>query len=770
MNKFLIAALTITMPALAGMAVVPVSERTVGKAAMPLHKTLKMVNIKATSDNRNSFFEGFERRPYGFTASAREWLPEGWTDESKSGITAEGEGNNLTWQTLDNENKNAAGPIVDPYAYEGDVFAYIMNDMAYVGHTDLHVQDEWLITPAITPVEEDWLYFKLWFHPGWVVYNNETGEFNGQNNSLEVYASDDNGATWTKLWSLVDDIKKNFTEAELRADLIDIYRQKYEPVFVNIKPYIGKEVKFAFRYFGSLGQPMAIDNVAVGVPMPVSSYTVPASALRQGLSPNGEYPVQPRLYIPYGAELNWENTSVDVLRHEWTYSDANGTLQKTDVRNLVTPAYEFGSVHASPILRGYFESRESEPFQTAFTSMQAGGIFSGTDDYGYNGEFGTCYYDVTDPTHKVKVSSNHIALSPYVDEHWETLLGRLPESLDIDGILNYYPVAPGHPYGFDYVEVLARVEEDFSDDAVLYARVFALDDEGSPVALIGQSSIKGSDMPKADGNFRMLRFNFDVPVYANYDFYVLITNPCHENGNVLFTEGNHISFGYLSTQNPGIVGNSFLYMWTYVETSGWIEQFGNLNSFPISDGQFAGVVMNIGSSYSWMERCDETMIDVPLEGGSTSFKVKAFHKPERMALTFDGVTEPEWIDYKIEATDEADTYNVTLNIGTNPYDAVIDTDLLLMSPGSYVQVPFTQPANLASIDGVTADNAVKVSVENDDIVVIGGEGTARVFDVCGIQVATAELNGARTVIPASELPKGVYIVQLGQAKAFKIVK
>ena len=682
MNKLFISALAIAVPALSGMAIRPAEVNPTGKVQMAMQKTLKAPQARATADNNRTFFEDFEDRPFGFTISCREWLPQGWSEFSKVGLTATNStgGNNITWQTLDNENKSAWGPIVQPYAYEGDVFAYIMADVAYDQHTDLQFQDEWLVTPSITPVGEDWLHFKLWLRPGWVTYNRDTNNFDGLNNSLQVYASEDNGENWTLLWDLVEDhINVNYTEDELRDDLAQWNRSKYDPVYVNIKKYLNKEVKFAFRYYGRLGQPMAIDNVAVSVPMPVSSYTLPGSALYQGISPTGNYPVSPRLYVPNGVELNWTNTSTDVMVNEWTFHDADGTLQTSPVRNLVTPAYAMGSEHPTPVLKGSFESRVSEPYQSRFTKLQAGGLFTGTDDSGYDGEFATCNYDITDPTHKVRISPNHIALSPYVDENWETILGRMPETLDIDGILNFYKVEPGHPYGFDYVEFYARVEEDFDDNAVLTATVFAVDE------------------------------------------------------------------------------------------TGWQENFGNLISYP-SSNQFAGICMNIGSSYSWIERMDENAINMPLEGGQAEFKVKAFHKPERMALTLDGVSEPEWIDYTIEPTGETDVYNVKLTVNTNPYDAAIDTPLMLMTPGSYVEVNFTQPGNPASASDAVADQAVKVSVEGGDIVVIGGEGIATVYDLSGMAVASAQLNSARTVIAASHLAKGVYVVRAGQDKTCKIVK
>ncbi|MDE7031953.1 MAG: T9SS type A sorting domain-containing protein, partial [Muribaculaceae bacterium] len=45
-----------------------------------------------------------------------------------------------------------------------------------------------------------------------------------------------------------------------------------------------------------------------------------------------------------------------------------------------------------------------------------------------------------------------------------------------------------------------------------------------------------------------------------------------------------------------------------------------------------------------------------------------------------------------------------------------------------------------------------------------------VYDLSGMAVASAQLNGARTVIAASHLAKGVYVVRAGQDKTCKIVK
>ena len=63
---------------------------------------------------------------------------------------------------------------------------------------------------------------------------------------------------------------------------------------------------------------------------------------------------------------------------------------------------------------------------------------------------------------------------------------------------------------------------------------------------------------------------------------------------------------------------------------------------------------------------------------------------------------------------------------------------------------------------------VTIRVEGGDIVVTGAQGTAEVYNAAGALVASALVDG-RTVIPASHLAKGVYIVRAGEVSA-KIVK
>lgn len=228
MKETIVSALAMALAVSTATAAIPVVEQTSTAAKTEAGKPMlyrsakQAIMSKAAQASKNTFFEDFEERPEGMGDYYDEWLPAGWEDMSKSGQTVPEEGeyrHNLTWRVMSNDSRSNS-PTCFNYAYEGECFAYIMADVAYNDYVDLKTQDEWLITPAVTPQTEDWLFFRLCFNAAWTVYNRTANDFTGINNSLEVYATVDEGKTWDRLWSLVEDeIKPNWTDEQLREEL-----------------------------------------------------------------------------------------------------------------------------------------------------------------------------------------------------------------------------------------------------------------------------------------------------------------------------------------------------------------------------------------------------------------------------------------------------------------------------------------------------------------------------------------------------------------------
>ncbi len=789
MKKTTIAALALALPALGAMAVVPKEEAPVaGKAAPVFSKqlaaSLYAPRAAADSENKNSFFEGFEGRdPAAYGNVANRWLPAGWSEFSRKDNAHVGNNEakwDLTWLTLSNETTGSIPSQFATTAYSGDCFAFIMCDVMWAEKEGPNLeQDEWFVTPAVTPAAEEWFYFKLQFRPGWCLYNRETGDFTGENNLLEVYATEGEGTSeseWTRVWSLKDYILANYTTADLVTDMTSYDHNGYEPIFVNVSQYLGKEIKLAFRFFGVNGQGMALDDVALGIPMPKPSYTLPSGFFKQqSLTPtmdeiDGDY----RLLIPFGAEATWTNTSEDILTSEWTYATADGSSATSEAKHLTTPAYALGQNYAAPVLTGRFESRSAD-YQTPYSTMQAGGRLYGKGKHGYEGPLGVAHYDYLDPTGSLAISSSTIGLHADTDNQWEMLLGRLPETLDVLGMGCLYP-ATDVPYGFDYVDVTAKVMGDengkLSEETAFAVTVFRLpDNEYEEIAtILGQGVLTGADINASDvievGNYKNLRFMLDVPVTAEGDLLVLVTSLN------LGADEDGIVIPYMKSKDDKIYGNSVVYMMVYEseENGGIYDTFYNLNAYPFSEGHFAGLLMTLGASYSYMEAVNGADADVviPYTGGTHTLDVRAMYAPESWAVTANGVTKADWISHAAEAkAGETDVYTTTLTFAENTSVEPRDTDVYVAQAGSRVKLHVVQEGAPSGVASVAAAD-VTIRVEGGDIVVTGAQGTAEVYNAAGALVASALVDG-RTVIPASHLAKGVYIVRAGEVSA-KIVK
>jgi hypothetical protein len=160
-----------------------------GKIANRISKSTKL-----TAAGDTTFFEGFE----GWDGKTYDWIPAGWQDISKAGHVAPADSAarakemNLTW--------TVSSPFWDATPDGSSYYAYCQNDVPDTIHA-LTDNDEWLITPAITPKTGDHMYTYAKTRPGWTLLNMDTfSAFDAKNNWMEVYVTADDGANWTKVW------------------------------------------------------------------------------------------------------------------------------------------------------------------------------------------------------------------------------------------------------------------------------------------------------------------------------------------------------------------------------------------------------------------------------------------------------------------------------------------------------------------------------------------------------------------------------------------
>ncbi|MDE7389037.1 MAG: hypothetical protein K2M97_07300 [Muribaculaceae bacterium] len=741
--------------------------------------TIPKFSIRKANDFReNTYFEGFEGRPEGFGDAYDEWLPNGWKDVSKAGNYAPEPGeimHNITWRVLSNDSRNNSAAIASlNMAYQGECFAHIMPDLAYNDYIDLKMQDEWLISPSFTPVQEDWLYFKLFYNAGWVVYNREANDFTGQNNSLQVYISTDDGSTWSLAWDLIkDEIRPNWSDEELRAELINISRSNYFPIFINIADYVGKPIRVAFRYFGRLGHPMSIDNVAVGVPQPRAEYSIPEGYFKQALSPAIDYPSTPTLLAPYGMEALWRNYSENALKYEWHYTDADGSGVTSDVKNLVTPPYEYGTVTDIPVLTASFESRVSKPYHNNHLRVQHGGSLAGAGMEGYNGEFGIATYDIADPNHSIAYDRRNFGFHSALDESWAMRFGVPEPCVNVMGYINAYYSSPME-WGFDYADVTALVQDPLESEGRLVLTVYSCSELGTPEYVIGQTFVDATDIPSSARNYVNIRFKFPVPVYvpAGVDILTMLT----AEG---LSDDDSIYLPYVKTSSY-LYGTSYLYWWQYDDSTGWVENLGFLGQIGGGDEHFAGMLQSLGAAYAPMTLLSgDTGISAPMKGSTYEFRVRTMMEAERIAVTEYGVLPADNISYTV-TTDKADPEVKTVRIAVLPaqYSDNRESTLYIVAPGARIGIELTQPGDPekpASISDISADGNASASacVDADGNVSVSGATSpvATLYSISGTAVASAPVGtDGHAVIPAAGLPRGIYIVSAGSATKLKIVK
>lgn len=234
------------------------------------------VSTTAQSTPRDSrattFYESFEAWT---EADGLDWIPDGWTEiNTPANIpTAEMLSHNI--------NKNwfvyfSSDFFQDPTP-DGEKEAFIHfpydEDEGAVPVTS-DAKDEWLVTPPVTLASDETLHFLLQADL-WSVYD-VTADFDWSTmtfrkrvkvNTLKVMVTDDNGATWSCLWDLVDDICDHMTDKQCYDNSTTLYR----PYDVDLTAYAGKTVKLAFRYIcdggGRKGNNMYLDRVLIDHPV-----------------------------------------------------------------------------------------------------------------------------------------------------------------------------------------------------------------------------------------------------------------------------------------------------------------------------------------------------------------------------------------------------------------------------------------------------------------------------------------------------------------------
>ena len=741
------------------------------RASDKIAQSKSRINAPAVmkADENATLFEGFESYE---GQPSRGWVPEGWSQESKTNpphVAPEGKGTCLVWEATKGDGFTSA--------YSGTYVERVqvsIADFTADPITFAEQQDEWLITKAITPKTGDYLTFQLCYSPFFTLFNESTMDFSSVNNILEILVTTDDGKTWEKVWDVLDDAR-SYTVDELWDDGSSFVRP-YHPMLVNISKYVGKNIKIAFRYYGINGESMMLDDIKVGEATPTAAATAPNAVFPIGLSldgynlSEGSGNVLNLALAPYKTSLEWTNVSPAFESCTWTYPDEEGNETTSSSKNLEAPEYGFGQYDA-PSLVTKIGSKTSDA-TTLYDAVQYGGsvMINHGDSYL---SFDAAMYDLNRlVSKKAKFSlarDGVFGMGATSDATWNQLLKT--EGMKVTGMGMFIP-QPAAPYTLSSANaVVYYTAGKLTDKSQLKATVYKVEDDGSFTAM-AEGYCSPSEIYKADDkSYPKAVFYFEreidgLPTQAE----LFVDYPIVIQFSANLAEGEEFDFVNAFDSAPDEVENN---VYVFFNDAEGTRKMINTTALSFEDGSAAaGLYASFDATYSWL-RSDEDAFEAKPAGESKTFDLDSYYnlvnsKGENLATaTGEGLGDWYTVSFANGSGTEPAKMTVTVNAlpeGTDVRSSYFDVEVFGMMKRFYV----AQHSEAGVSD--LAVSATKAFVNGGNIVVSSPKATrVAVYNVAGQKVAEQAFAGKAT-IKASDFAKGIYVLKFNDNTVLKLTK
>lgn len=278
------------------------------------------LNALSSSSTWKESFEGWNERDMF-------WLPTGWSAKRTPEFMDKQDPH--TWALAKQLNMYYPAPADGKY-------------YACCYYNDDAPQDEWLYSPEITPKQDDYLSYYVILDPVYLFdmqyYDDVTDTFSQLVSSadLKLYISV-NGGEWEQLNSMYD-LYKDVNITALIEQSHNGYIQQRK-MFIDMAPYVGKKVKFGFRYHGQGGNTIWIDDIEMAPVSLKAQYKLPTATMYFGMTPDFQQPTN-YLFMPDNTTLTWRNSSsIEAQTFDWAYANTSNYSKidhKTNVDLLTT--------------------------------------------------------------------------------------------------------------------------------------------------------------------------------------------------------------------------------------------------------------------------------------------------------------------------------------------------------------------------------------------------------------------------------------------------
>lgn len=702
--------------------------------------------LKAAASPSVTIYEDFEGK-----ASATDnvnWLPDGWTRESKGAVNA-ATNPEATWQIT--------GALTYPPFPNGSYFAKVMYPMGNVVE-----QDEWLVSPEFTvPAGAELSFCEEHNAPYLFIIDSEHVNFNEGtwisqeiSATLQLYYSVD-GGEWQKIWDAAD----RYIGMPY-SDMYEVVSDKLNPRSFSLADYAGKNMKIAFRYVGKDGDIVAIDDVRVGVPAPSAKYTLPVSTLYTGFAYESNWTMPNDILAVYPA---FEDLCLEVANpgdgttYTWSYIQPGTSTQietktGTSFAELYTPNFEseatsIKSLYNFPLLRAESQG-ETSTYTPEVSAFQVGGqpmirqgensIRLGLLPFNVDQADMDIYtvepYDFGEPS--IPIFGYNNRANQWWTNHYFGEDATPDQSCRIVSLLNYiFPTEK--PLVVDSAWLLAKGK--IGADALFMAEIVTLNDEFMEDEVIATGTIKGSDMTFSEGgmqDYYNIRFEFDTPAVistAGAPAYI-----------IRITGFNSDKVEYFAPEMQTTPDDSGLCLgFIQAEITGPGQS--GISNFPVAnftneDGQemWCAFAINLGGTYAYLERGETTDVLPEITDAVRTVEIPLISYYDGSEITVD-VRE----GFDAQVTGRFNNARLTITAVDGASDG--EFDATLNAHGVELKVPF-KVSGIAAIDDVASDAT---------------------YEVTGIYTVDGRM--LQTVSVAS-LPAGIYVVRYANGKAAKIIR
>lgn len=676
----------------------------------------KVVNPAQTrSEERGDIlFESFEKQD-----GTIEWVPEGWKKYSKGD---EGLDGNNHWFATD-----ISKIALDFNPTDGSALAGVLPN-----HTKN--ADEWLVTPSLTIGEGQNLYFDAYFWPLYFFYTDSKhvapdadGKYHWTNQEIisnfQVMVQVGDGE-----FEVLHDYAQDWMDVEY-GDVMMSRPSAMQPYTVSLEEYVGKEIHLAFRYYGTEGDALLLDNVRVGLPKATVSYSMPFSTQYYGLTANNLPESLPGAVavFPVCAPIEFLNTSeLNDGEYTWNYAGADGNpVTSSDIDLTVSyapmtdPEGEYtvmSNWHTVPTLNGEAPGYVSGSYKADILFMQTGGEptyqFLGAED---PVEFGLLPFSpaVTDlaPTLVDYTELGDLELpvfgySENTSRYWvEKKYEGLVHTAGVAGVMNFV-YAPSAPLVVNGVNVNAFGE--VADDAVFTIGIYPVNEEYKPADTpLATATCNGSDIAGRENGtneYLMLPFSFDKPVIiddSNPAYIVMLTG--FDSGkckyfvplNSVRADQSGLCFGWIKVNSQLEEGGET--MSTFLPVASFDNEYGEALS--------GGFAINLAGYYPWLDGSEDVTV---APGIVNNFKLNSFYAGQSLKIE-----APSWIKARVEGR-----YNkAVLRIECTGSEGE-KGEIIITAPG--VRKVIKVLCSSASVSDVDTSDAVVTAVYNLDGTVAEG--------------------------------------------------